>query len=275
MGLVIGQRIKLQHGTYSLCIFDKDQKKTEQISDVMAARNNVGLVNESDCVIIAVKPQDFKEVLLEIKECIKGKLIVSIAAAVTTVQIEKYLGKVSVVRVMPNIPARIGQGITCLCKGRFASEQELQFTIKLFSTLGATLIFKESLMNAATAISGSGPGFFYDLLIRDNVEVKKRDELEKFGNEFFNPEMKKAAISVGFSRQQAQTLVAAVTSGSIALLEATRLYPQELLVQITSKGGTTEAGLAALHESGSLIGAVKAAKRRADILSKIIKRELN
>ncbi len=274
MGLVIGQRLKSQGDGYVLKVFDKDIKKTEQISDVFVACSNAFVAGESDAVVLAIKPQDFAGVLEEIRGEAGGKLIISIAAGITTAFLEKWLGgKAKVIRVMPNMPARIGRGISCLCKGKFATGDDLCFAEKLFKCLGDTLVLKEKLMNAATAISGSGPGFFYDLLLKESVDIRNTEDLKKFADDRFIPAMFEAAGANGFSREQARVLAQAVSAGSIALLETTRLYPQQLLAQIASKGGTTEAGLNVLHKGASLKEAVKAARKRGEQLSKQVIRE--
>jgi pyrroline-5-carboxylate reductase len=261
MGKAIGEQLKAK---YSIWALDKDKTKTQDLCGIKVADNIIDLLNNVDTVILAVKPQDFETLLTEIKDYVKDKLIISIAAGLTTAYLEKALGNVRVIRAMPNIAAKIGAGITGLCKGKFATDSDLNFAKKVFAHLGATLIVKEEMMNAVTAISGSGPGYFYDLL-----EAQKIDDqisLDKISKEF-KQALTKAAYAISFDVEQAEILAEAIIKGSIALLKATGLTPAELKKQITSKGGTTEAGLNVLHRGGSLIEAVKAAKKRAEELS--------
>jgi len=214
-------------------------------------------------IIIAVKPQDFYSVLEEMRGKVKQHRVISIAAGITTAFIEENIGNVAVVRAMPNLPARVGMGMICLCKGRYALETDLSFAQKLFSYLGKTLIVQEPQMNAVTAISGSGPGFFF-ALIQDKPEC----EWAEYGTNIFTPLLIEAGLEMGFNQQEAQVLAVATTEGSIALLRKTKLSPLELRRQVTSKGGTTAAGLEALARTQSLVEAVRAAAKRAEELSR-------
>ena len=133
MGQAIAEQIK---SMYPIWVFDKDSNKTKNLSDINIARNVVDLLNEVDTVILAVKPQDFDTLLDEMKGNVKDKLIVSIAAGITTVYIEKRLGQTKVIRVMPNLPARIGKGMICLCRGKFSTDDDdLNFSKQLFENL--------------------------------------------------------------------------------------------------------------------------------------------
>jgi len=260
MGSAIHERVK-DFGV--LKVFDKEVSKISGLGRENIADSTKDLADKSDMIILAVKPQDFEGVLNEIKGVVKGKLIISIAAGIPTAYIEKVLGDARVIRVMPNMPAKIGQGMSCLCKGAFAGKGDLEFTQRMFRELGETLIIEEAMMAAATAISGSGPGFFYDL-----ISDKPSNEWSKYAKNFFIPELKKAACALGFSDEQAHLLSATTSHGSLSLLEITGLSPQVLCSQVVSKGGTTEAGLEVLHKGGSLEEAVLAAYKRAAELSR-------
>lgn len=265
MGSTLAKMLKSRK--YKVWIFDKDKDRIGKVKGFKRAEGNIDLVERSDTVILAVKPQDFSAVLDEIKEYVKVKLIISIAAGITTGFIEKYLGEVSIIRTMPNMPAKIGRGITCLCRGKFSSAEDLNFTRQLFNNLGETLILDEDRMDMATAISGSGPGYCYDLIQTQNVDINSRYAVEKF-KEGFTLLLAGAAVSIGFKPQYAMILAKATASGSIGLLKKTKSSPEELKRQITSKGGTTEAALKVLHRGESLEQAVKAALLRAKELSR-------
>ncbi|MDD5730207.1 MAG: pyrroline-5-carboxylate reductase, partial [Candidatus Omnitrophica bacterium] len=232
MGMVIGERLKPYSAKYQLVVFDKDSKKTEKISGISVAKNNLDILANVETVILAIKPQDFDATLNEIKGNVKNKLIISIAAGISTDYIEKILDEARVVRVMPNVPARIGKGISCLCKGKFASEDDLNYAQEIFIYLGETMVLPESLMDAATAISGSGPGYFYDLLETRCIGSADIQELEKFALEYFIPHMTAAAKEAGFSEEQAKMLAAITAEGSVALLKSTKLLPKELVLQV-------------------------------------------
>lgn len=261
MGSAIAEQIKVK---YQLFVFDKDKEKTRNLSGIGIADNILDLVNKVDTLILAVKPQDFDTALNEIKPYAKDKLVISIAAGITTAHMEKILGAVRVIRAMPNIPAKISEGITCFSKGRFASEEDLVFAQDLFVYLGETLRIDEEKMNAVTAVSGSGPGFLCDL-----IEGKSLTEIKDFTEKVFIPSFSATASSLGFTPMQAKILAEVTGRGSVRYLEKEHLSPAEMKKQVASKGGTTEAGLRLLqHNIKNLTEAAKAALRRAEELSK-------
>ncbi|MCM8771399.1 MAG: pyrroline-5-carboxylate reductase [Candidatus Omnitrophica bacterium] len=260
MGQAIAERLRKK---YKIFVFDKDKGKLKKIKGIRLAQDNIDLVNKSEIIILAVKPQDFEGVLNEIKDYVKRKLLISIAAGITTQYIEKRLGKVRIIRTMPNLAIKIGKGLVCLCRGRYAKKKDLDFTKKLFSNLGKTLVMKEDLLDAVTAISGSGPGFFYDL-----IEGRPLKEINNYLENVFVPTLALCAKAVGFNSQVSQTLAQSTARGSLAFLKKTRLSPAKLKKCVASAGGTTEAGLMVLHRGGSLIQAVRAALRRAGELSR-------
>lgn len=253
MGSAIAERLKSK---YQICIFDKDKGKTKNVSGIKVVADSIDLVKAVDAVILAVKPQDFDDILKEIKDYSREKLIISIAAGITTTYIEKHLGEVKVIRAMPNLPAKIGKGMICLCKGKFTDKEDLNFSEKLFSYLGKALILNEDKMDAATAVSGSGPAYVCDYL-------ESGQKKQVFLNDF-----QEAAKGIGFSAEEAALLVNTNFCGTIGFLRGTKLSPSELKKQVASKGGTTEAALEILHRGGSLQEAVKAALKRAQELSK-------
>jgi len=265
MGAAIAEQLK---NDYQIFVFDKDKGKTENCSGILAVKDSAELLSQADIIILAVKPQDFDGILNEIKGFSGNKLIISIAAGISTEYIEKTLGIVRVVRAMPNIAARTGDGVTCLSNGRFATEEDFDSTEDIFEYLGETKRIEEGLMNAATAVSGSGPGFCYDEIERRNIDTNNIDDFRRFVHEQFVPSLKSAAEGVGFSPQEAEFLSVITGNGCIGLFVKTKLPIAELKKQITSKGGTTEAGLEVLHKGGSLEEAVKAALKRAKELSR-------
>lgn len=251
MGCAIYQRIKSRYTAY---VFDKDKAKTDNLQRINAACSLADLAAKSDCVILAVKPQDFDAVLAGIKRYIDKKLVISIAAGIRTGFIEKFLADARVVRTMPNMPAKIGKGITCLAAGKSASKKDLAAAQKLFACLGRTLTVKEGLMNAVTAVSGSGPAYVCYYL-----ESEKQNFLADF---------QAAAEGLGFSLKEAKFLAQATNCGTRAFLKKTKISPSQLMREVASKGGTTEAALEVLRAGGSLKEAVKAALKRADALSR-------
>ena len=192
------------------------------------------------------------------------KLIISVAAGICTHHIENKLGKARIIRTMPNMPAKIRQGITCLCRGKFATEEDMGFAKDIFKHIGEVLEIEEPMMNAATAVSGNGPAYVAFYLNAHNLgcdlAAGKKDEFLK--------EFSAAACAVGFSRKDARLLTEKTFSGTIEYLKKTGITPQELMVKVASKGGSTEAALKVLNEGASLADAVKAGRARADELSR-------
>ena len=265
MGSCLAQRLSSEQN--EIWVFDKDEGKTKQLSGIKLAENNKDLVKKVDVVIIAVKPQDFSQTLEEIKGAIKEKLLISIAAGISTGYIENALGEAKVIRTMPNMPARIGKGTTCLCKGKFAAEQDLDYSRELFENLGVALIISENMMDEATGVSGSGPGYVFDWIESRKIDIKNKFLLGRFVSEF-TVLLTGAAVSIGFAPKEAEQLARNTVYGSIALLQESKLSASELKSQITSKGGTTEAALKVLHSGGDLNDAVNAAAQRAKELAK-------
>ncbi len=265
MGRAIADQLKLD---FSILAFDKLVEKASHIECVQAASGIAQLCAASQAIILAVKPQDFDEMLDELKGKIDNKLIISIAAGISTLSIEKTLGAVAVVRVMPNVAVKIGKGTSCISKGKYAGIDELDLVQNIFDHMGQTIVIEENFMNAATAISGSGPGFFYYLLQAKKINPAEFDTVKKFALEEFSVLLTKAALGLGFNMGQAQFLAVNTAEGSLSLLNEGGRTLEELIGLVTSKGGTTEAGLEALRNGQSLEEAVKSANMRAEILSR-------
>lgn len=209
------------------------------------------LLTISDVIIVAVKPQDFDELLSEIKEIgVGSKLFISIAAGITTSFIENKLGKkVRVIRTMPNMPAQIGEGFTAICCGKYAKQPDLVIACNIFNKVGKTEIVNEELFDAVTAVSGSGPAYVF----------------------FFVECFLKAAQSLGLNRSLSHKLVMNTLLGSVHLLDEKRKDAPELRASVTSKGGTTQAAMDVLTKNKMdkiFVKALKAAKNRAKKLSK-------
>ncbi len=260
MGSAIGERIK---NTYKVFVFDKDKKKTKNLKNITVANNVINLLEKVDTLILAVKPQDFEPLLKEIKDKVNNKLIISIAAGITTKYIENILGMKRVVRVMPNMGALVGKAVSYICKGRFSKAKDLKLSIKLFNFIGHTFILSEDLMHAATAVGGSGPGFWGYLFDRE-----PRKKWGEYKTNYFIPELTSTAKSVGFDDNMASLTARFVTTASISISEALHITPAQLTKKVASKGGTTEAGLKKLQKGGTLTDAIKAALKRAKELSR-------
>lgn len=211
---------------------------------------NEELMKKSEVIILAVKPQNVSEVLQELKQVDpKGKLFVSIAASISTTQMEAVLPKnTAVVRVMPNTPAFVGEGMTAFCIGKTVSENEVEHTKKIFQPLGRVVKVDERHMDAITGLSGCGPAYIYLVL----------EALTDGG------------IKVGLPRDLATELAAQTVLGAAKMLLETGRHPAALKDEVTTPAGCTIDGLLELEEGKvrvTMIKAVVQATKRAKELS--------
>ncbi len=262
MGSAIAERIKAD---YQVTVFDKDKEKTKLISGISLAASVKDMANASEVILLCVKPQDFDHVLSELKNSVKGRLFVSIAAGISTEHIEKVLGKVRLIRAMPNLGAMIAESVTCICKGKFAGEDDVSFANELFYRIGVIKDIEEDMMDAATAISGSGPGYIFDFIAQSGFAGA---EIPEHAKHDIMKRLERAAQAVGFGPEDAAFLAANTTNTSINMLKVTRLPAVELRKQVASKGGTTEAALVVLGKGGTWEEAAQAALQRAKELTK-------
>lgn len=197
---------------------------------VGVAVDNSAVVNRSDVVVVAVKPQLMRAVVEPLGGLIGPEhLVVSVAAGVSTASLEAWLGgSARVARVMPNTPCLIAAGASGYCLGTQATESDASTVEGLFSAVGVVARVPERLMDAVTAVSGSGPAWFFRLM----------EALED------------AAVEVGLERQTARSLVLHTALGAAKLASKADAAPARLREQVTSPGGTTAAGLASLDEAG-------------------------
>jgi pyrroline-5-carboxylate reductase len=263
MGRAIAECI---YKKYSVSVFDKDSKKTSGLKNLTVSTTVGELVQRSEIIILAVKPQDFEPLLKEIKPFAADKLLITIAAGISSGYISDYLDvKVRIVRIMPNMPAQIGRGVSVISKGHNATEGDFnlawQLAFDIFSNLGLVLpVDKEEMINAATAISGSGPAFFCFYIKESKNAAAKREEFIKM--------LAESAVNLGFDQREAELLASGTVDGTIAMLAQRNLSCEEVIKMVASKGGTTEAGLEILRSGGSLKEATEKAARRAGELEK-------
>ena len=226
---------------------DGQLRRLKRTYKIEGTRDNRELVRKSQIIVLAVKPQVMAAVLDEIRaETSPRKLFISIAAGFPLRRLEAGLGgQGRVVRVMPNTPALVGKGITVAVAGGKATPADLKQTLKLFRAVGeAVSITGEDLLDAVTALSGSGPAFVYS----------------------FAESLIEGGVRGGLPQALAAQLAYATLGGAAAMLKESGMSPRELREMVTSPGGTTLAGLAALdtnHFRDAVISAVEAANRRA------------
>ncbi len=236
-------------------ISDIRRERLEQLAreyKVRAAQSNTALAGGADVVVLSVKPQNMDEVLNEIKGTLKeGVVVISIAAGITTAKIAAALGDVPIIRVMPNTPALIGEGASALF-AKNVSTEAMALAMKVFGAVGkAVVVDSEELIDAVTAVSGSGPAYFFLLA----------------------EEMIKAGERLGLDEATAKDLVLQTAKGAALLAEQADGRGEtaaELRRKVTSPGGTTEAALKVFadQEFSKLVSkALTAARDRSKELS--------
>ncbi len=221
----------------------------QQTYGVETLTENQKAVEKADIILLAVKPQDIKSVLSDIQTAVAPtKLFVSIAAGVPLSRIQQGLGKPArLIRVMPNTPALVQSGAAALCRGEHATAEDLQIAQAIFEAVGKTVIVSESLMDAVTGLSGSGPAYVFVLI----------EALADGG------------VRVGLPRQVSLMLAAQTVLGAAQMVLETKEHPAHLKDRVTSPGGTTISGLHALERGGFrgiIMNAVEEATKRSQEL---------
>ena len=206
----------------------------------------IDVARDCDIIVLAVKPQQLPDVLSAIGPVVRpDQLIISIAAGAPLRRIEDACSaQARVIRVMPNTPMLVGQGMSALCRGRFATAEDLQTAADLCGCAGDTVIVEEKDMDAVTAVSGSGPAYFFYLV-------------EK---------MVEAGVAEGLDPDIADKLARQTALGAARLLTASDESPAELRRRVTSPGGTTEAAMRLLTERGggdAWLAAIRGAAERS------------
>jgi pyrroline-5-carboxylate reductase len=217
---------------------------------------NTEAVAEAETVILVVKPQDMSDLLSEIAESIKpGTLVVSLAAGVDTTFIESRLPEgVAVVRVMPNTPAQVDEGMAAISPGSHSTQDHLDRVTEILSATGRVITVPERYQDAVTAISGTGPAYLF----------------------FVVEAMIEAGVHLGLPRDTATELVVQTMLGSAKLLRETGEHPTVLRERVTSPGGTTAAAVRELEDHkvrAAFLRAMEAARDRSRDLAAAAREE--
>jgi pyrroline-5-carboxylate reductase len=216
-------------------------KELDRKYGIQLASDNGELVRQVDVVILAVKPQIMAAVLREIAPALtRKKLVISLAAGVSTARIRAALGReVRLIRVMPNTPALVLEGATAIAKADGLEPGDLDTASEIFSAVGRAVVLEEELMDAVTGLSGSGPA--YVALVIESLAD--------------------GGVKMGLDRITAMTLATQTVLGAAKLLLETGMHPGALKDMVSSPGGTSIAGIAALEEGGIRTTFIKAVER--------------
>lgn len=232
---------------------DADKERLEAFSREtgIESAGNIEAATSATTLLLAVKPAVVNDVLEEIAGYIgTDQFVISIAAGVKIQQIGSFLRSgVPIIRAMPNTPCLVGEGAIAICRGKDALDSHVERALSIFGAVGKVIEAPEKLMDAVTGLSGSGPAYVYTAI----------EALSDGG------------VAAGLTRQQAVLLAAQTVLGAAKMVLETGRHPAELRDAVTSPGGTTIAGIAALERGAfraTLIDAVEAATERSVELSK-------
>jgi pyrroline-5-carboxylate reductase len=235
-----------------LTLIEKNEKRKEELKKLGIGNVVVPddlAIRQSEVIIIAVKPQDFPELVAQLQNVLsKDAIIISIMAGVNISSLTKKLSHGHIVRAMPNSPVELGMGITAYSHSPDMNPAQVRKAENLLSTTGRILYLEnENLMDAVTAVSGSGPAYFF----------------------YFVQQLVEAGKKMGFDESTASLLVKQTMLGSFHLLNSSAKPLDELIKAVASKGGTTEAALSTFekHEVGKYIqeGLLNAQRRGKEL----------
>lgn len=253
MGEALLKRL-LAQGIYlpeQVVVSDPNQERGQLLAKrygVKVTADNAAIATTVEILLLAVKPQVFEAVAASLSSPqTSSPLIISILAGIPLKKLEAAFADQPVIRAMPNTPATVGAGMTAIAAGQWVQPEHLKQSQAIFGAVGEVVEVPDSLMDAVTGLSGSGPGY-----IAIAIEA-----------------LSDGGVAAGLPRAIAAKLALQTVLGTAQLLQETGMHPAELKDQVTSPGGTTIAGITALEESGfraALIKAVRTASQRSEEL---------
>ncbi|WP_400242212.1 pyrroline-5-carboxylate reductase [Niallia sp. JL1B1071] len=216
------------------------------------------IVQEADAIILAMKPKDVKEAIAQWKDYLSEKtLLISVLAGVSMDSLQRLIGmEVPIARAMPNTSATVGKSATGISFNSFVVDEQKQFVHEMFETVGFVTFVEEEQLDAITGLSGSGPAYIYYL-----VEA-----------------MEKGGLTIGLDRDVANALIVQTLLGAAEMIAKSAKTPLELRKNVTSPGGTTEAGIRILEEfdvQNAFITCIQEATAQSKRMGKALTDELN
>jgi len=223
---------------------EKSLDRVRQRLPIQVTTNNALAVQGQDVVILAVKPQNMESLLRDIGPALKtNQLLISVVTSITTTYIEERLPRpIPVIRAMPNTPALVKTGMTALCSGRHVSSEHIEIAERIFKGVGETAFIDENLMDGVTALSASGPAYFY-------VVVESLAE---------------AGVKLGIPRETSTFLAAQTMLGAARMLLDSKSHPALLKDTVTTPAGCTIDGLMELEAGGLRVTLIKAVVKAAE-----------
>ena len=238
-----------------MAICDLNARKLEELSDefpgLTCTESDVELAEMCDMIVLAVKPHFMAEVIEHIREELNGKAVISIAAGWTVEQLTSALESsgATCLRVMPNTPAMVGEGMTAMCEDTTFSEEDFEFAKGIFDSVGRTVVVPERLFDGVIAISGSSPAYVYMM-----IEA-----------------MADAGVKEGLYRNTAYELAAQAVLGSALMVLQSGTHPAALKDAVCSPGGTTIEAVEELERKGfraAIMDAMKVCAQKSRDMSK-------
>lgn len=221
-------------------------KRLEQQFGIRTSGDGTAAARNADCIVLAVKPQQLRDVARGLAPVIAGKLVISIAAGIRGIDLARWLGpEARIVRAMPNTPALVSAGITGLHAMPGVSETQKHDAGRILAAVGSTFwVGKERDLDAVTAVSGSGPAYVF----------------------YFIEALEQAALELGLPAETARQSALATFAGAVKLALADSADPAILRARVTSKGGTTERAIGLMDDAAikaAFVRAVRGAAERA------------
>ncbi|KYH35974.1 pyrroline-5-carboxylate reductase [Clostridium tepidiprofundi DSM 19306] len=238
----------------SIIVSDKNKTSLELVQEecgIKIAMNNREVSKVADILILSIKPNIYTMIIDEIKDYVKDEvIIVTIAAGKAINDTEaRFARKLKVVRVMPNTPALVGEGMAAICPNEKVSEEEIKEVISIFESFGKAEIVEEKLIDAVTAVSGSSPAYVF----------------------MFIEALADGAVLEGMPRNKAYKMAAQAVLGSAKMVLETGRHPGELKDMVCSPGGTTIEAVSELEEKGFRAAVISAMRKCADKSRKMSK----
>lgn len=223
-------------GDEDFAIVDPFLDEAPEGVDLLADRSDLG-TRRFDMIVVAIKPQQIDEILPQYRDAFADNgVVLSIAAGASIDRLQGASGGRPVIRVMPNLPAAIGAGTSGICASDDVPTESMAHAVAMMERTGTvTPVDNEDMLDRVTAVAGSGPGYVFEMA-RAYIE---------------------AAMELGFSEDEARTMVLGTMQGTLAMAEKTGEQLETLRNSVTSKGGTTAAGLDALNGGGEFSALIK------------------
>lgn len=244
-----------------IVLFDRNADKMQTFADKGAciATSVQDAVNIADCVLLCVKPQQFPDILPELKKCknVQDKLFITIAAGIKMNAVSDAANGAPVVRVMPNTPMLVGKGVCAMCRDDNVSDADYDTARKLFSASASVIDINEDEMNRIICVTGSSPAYVF-LMIKAMYDGAVAQDLLRTDE------------NSGLTSQELINSICDTIIGTAELMKQKDLSPQEQIRNVASKGGTTEQALLELENyrfCDGIISAMQKCTQRADELS--------